>query len=161
MSAHCLCCVFQLLGTLRFVRRWVVIGRVLQRARGELWALTVLLLLLLMLCTHLGNMVQQEALKNRLFMKMFIRRCVWHSVCLRFSFSPGQWKASCPYVRPVCQCCPSCGAGELSKDCVKSTQSSGPSMLYSWWEEVSAYWPDSVEQFSFIHTGTIHNALSK
>lgn len=54
------CCVFQLLGTLRFVRRWVVIGRVLQRARGELWALTVLLLLLLLLCTHLGNMVQQE-----------------------------------------------------------------------------------------------------
>ncbi|XP_040885354.1 polycystin-1 [Toxotes jaculatrix] len=47
--------VLKLLGTLRFVRRWVVIGRVLQRAWGELWALTVLLLLLLMLCTHLGN----------------------------------------------------------------------------------------------------------
>uniref|UniRef100_A0A3B4YDK7 Polycystin-1-like n=1 Tax=Seriola lalandi dorsalis TaxID=1841481 RepID=A0A3B4YDK7_SERLL len=44
-----------LLGTLRFVRRWVVIGRVLQRAWGELWALIVLLLLLLVLCTHLGN----------------------------------------------------------------------------------------------------------
>lgn len=49
--------MFQLLGTLRFVRRWLVIGRVLQRAWGELWALAVLLLLLLALCTHLGNMV--------------------------------------------------------------------------------------------------------
>ncbi|XP_022598094.1 polycystin-1-like [Seriola dumerili] len=47
--------VLKLLGTLRFVRRWVVIGRVLQRAWGELWALIVLLLLLLVLCTHLGN----------------------------------------------------------------------------------------------------------
>ncbi|XP_054860443.1 polycystin-1 isoform X2 [Amphiprion ocellaris] len=47
--------VLKLLGTLRFVRRWVVIGRVLQRAWRELWALTVLVLLLLLLCTHLGN----------------------------------------------------------------------------------------------------------
>ncbi|XP_049915502.1 polycystin-1 isoform X2 [Epinephelus moara] len=47
--------VLKLLGTLRFVRRWVVLGRVLQRAWRELWALTVLLLLLLLLCTHLGN----------------------------------------------------------------------------------------------------------
>ncbi|XP_067432834.1 polycystin-1 [Thunnus thynnus] len=47
--------VLKLLGTLRFVRRWVMIGRVLQRAWRELWALTVLLLLLLLLCTHLGN----------------------------------------------------------------------------------------------------------
>ncbi|XP_051795173.1 polycystin-1 isoform X2 [Acanthochromis polyacanthus] len=46
--------VLKLLGTLRFVRRWVVIGRVLQRAWRELWALTVLVLLLLLLCTHLG-----------------------------------------------------------------------------------------------------------
>lgn len=48
---------FQLMGNLRFVRRWVVLGRVLQRAWRELWALTVLLLLLLLLCTHLGNTV--------------------------------------------------------------------------------------------------------
>uniref|UniRef100_A0A3Q3IQE5 Polycystic kidney disease 1b n=1 Tax=Monopterus albus TaxID=43700 RepID=A0A3Q3IQE5_MONAL len=46
---------FQLLRTLRFVRRWVVISRVLLRALRELWALSALLLLLLMLCTHLGN----------------------------------------------------------------------------------------------------------
>lgn len=45
------------MGNLRFVRRWVVLGRVLQRAWRELWALTVLLLLLLLLCTHLGNTV--------------------------------------------------------------------------------------------------------
>ncbi|XP_027144915.1 polycystin-1 [Larimichthys crocea] len=47
--------VLKLLGTLRFVRRWVVLGRVLQRAWRELWALTVLLLLLLLFCIHLGH----------------------------------------------------------------------------------------------------------
>ncbi|XP_029954702.1 polycystin-1 [Salarias fasciatus] len=47
--------VLKLLGTLRFVRRWVVIGRVLQRAWRELRALAVLVVLLLLLCTHLGN----------------------------------------------------------------------------------------------------------
>ncbi|XP_044035256.1 polycystin-1 isoform X2 [Siniperca chuatsi] len=47
--------VLKLLGTLRFVRRWVGLGRVLQRAWREMWTLTVLLLLLLLLCTHLGN----------------------------------------------------------------------------------------------------------
>lgn len=49
--------MFQLLGTLRFVRRWVVLSRVLQRAGKELWAVTVLLILLLVLCIHLGKMV--------------------------------------------------------------------------------------------------------
>ncbi|XP_030255555.1 polycystin-1 [Sparus aurata] len=49
--------VLKLMGNLRFVRRWVVLGRVLQRAWRELWALTVLLLLLLLLCTHLGNTI--------------------------------------------------------------------------------------------------------
>ncbi|XP_068439233.1 polycystin-1 [Clinocottus analis] len=47
--------VLKLLGTLRFVRRWVVFGRVLQRAWRELWAAAALLLLLLLLCVHLGN----------------------------------------------------------------------------------------------------------
>ncbi|XP_069373627.1 polycystin-1 isoform X2 [Paralichthys olivaceus] len=56
--------VLKLLGTLRFVRRWLVIGRVLQRAWGELWALTVLLLLLLMLCTHLGHMLFSQSVEG-------------------------------------------------------------------------------------------------
>ncbi|KAF1374215.1 hypothetical protein PFLUV_G00247310 [Perca fluviatilis] len=47
--------VLKLLGALRFVRRWVVLARVLQRAWKQLWALTVLLTLLLLLCAHLGN----------------------------------------------------------------------------------------------------------
>lgn len=41
-----------------------MIGRVLQRAWRELWALTFLLLLLLLLCTHLGNTVQEEQFKR-------------------------------------------------------------------------------------------------
>ncbi|KAM4623628.1 polycystin-1 [Polymixia lowei] len=49
--------VLKLLGTLRFVRRWVVIGRVLQGAWRELWAATVLLLLLLLLCAHTGSLL--------------------------------------------------------------------------------------------------------
>ncbi|AWP17296.1 putative polycystin-1-like [Scophthalmus maximus] len=56
--------VLKLLGTLRFVRRWLVIGRVLQRAWGELWALAVLLLLLLALCTHLGNMLFSHSVEG-------------------------------------------------------------------------------------------------
>uniref|UniRef100_A0A3P8QNW3 Polycystic kidney disease 1b n=1 Tax=Astatotilapia calliptera TaxID=8154 RepID=A0A3P8QNW3_ASTCA len=51
--------VLKLLGTLRFVQRWAAIGRVLHRAWRELLALAVLLLLLMLLCTHLGN-VQAE-----------------------------------------------------------------------------------------------------
>ncbi|KAM3591453.1 uncharacterized protein V6R79_002157 [Siganus canaliculatus] len=47
--------VLKVLGTLRFVRRWVVFSRVLQRAWWQLLALTALLLLLLLLCAHLGN----------------------------------------------------------------------------------------------------------
>lgn len=60
MSAHLRRRVFQLLGTLRFVRRWVVLGRVLWRAWRELWALAVLLLLLLLLCIHLGTVVRGQ-----------------------------------------------------------------------------------------------------
>ncbi|XP_065806052.1 polycystin-1-like [Labrus bergylta] len=47
--------VLKLLGTLRFVRRWMLLGKVLQRAWRKLLALSVLLFLLLLLCTHLGN----------------------------------------------------------------------------------------------------------
>ncbi|XP_058477572.1 polycystin-1 isoform X2 [Solea solea] len=56
--------VLKLLGTFRFVRRWLVIGRVLQRAQGELWALTALLLLLLTLCAHLGNMLFSHSVEG-------------------------------------------------------------------------------------------------
>ncbi|XP_061823857.1 polycystin-1 [Nerophis lumbriciformis] len=47
--------VLKLLGTLRFVQRWVMIIRVLQRAWKELWVLKILLLLLMLFCTHLSN----------------------------------------------------------------------------------------------------------
>ncbi|XP_076028186.1 polycystin-1 [Genypterus blacodes] len=47
--------LLKLLGTLRFVRRWVVMGRVLHRAWRELRALIAVLLLLLLLCAHVGN----------------------------------------------------------------------------------------------------------
>ncbi|XP_057681520.1 polycystin-1 [Corythoichthys intestinalis] len=47
--------VLKLLGTLRFVRRWIVIIRVLNRAKKELWALGFLLMLLFLFSTHLGN----------------------------------------------------------------------------------------------------------
>ncbi|KAM9832468.1 polycystin-1 [Neosynchiropus ocellatus] len=56
--------VLKLLGTLRFVQRWVVIGRVLQRACGELWALTVLLLLLLLLCIQLGHVLFSSSVED-------------------------------------------------------------------------------------------------
>ncbi|XP_051273916.1 polycystin-1 isoform X2 [Dicentrarchus labrax] len=61
--------VLKLLGTLKFVRRWVVLGRVLQRAWRELWALTVLLLLLLLLCTHLGNTLFSHSVEGFLSLR--------------------------------------------------------------------------------------------
>ncbi|XP_053712232.1 polycystin-1 isoform X2 [Synchiropus splendidus] len=56
--------VLKLLGTLRFVQRWVVIGRVLHRAWGELRALTVLLLLLLLLCVQLGHVLFSSSVED-------------------------------------------------------------------------------------------------
>ncbi|XP_075313535.1 polycystin-1 [Odontesthes bonariensis] len=56
--------VLKLLGTLRFVRRWVTIGRVLQRAWRELLAVAVLILLLLVLCTHLGNTLFSHSVED-------------------------------------------------------------------------------------------------
>ncbi|XP_037547532.1 LOW QUALITY PROTEIN: polycystin-1 [Nematolebias whitei] len=61
--------VLKLLGPLRFVRRWVMIGRVLQRARRELGAIAVLMLLLLLICTHLGNMLFSQSVEGFLTMK--------------------------------------------------------------------------------------------
>ncbi|KAI9529373.1 hypothetical protein NQZ68_011078 [Dissostichus eleginoides] len=47
--------LLKLLGSLRFVRRWGVLVQVLQGSWREIWALMVLMMLLLMICTHLGN----------------------------------------------------------------------------------------------------------
>ncbi|XP_028331530.1 polycystin-1 [Gouania willdenowi] len=47
--------ILKLLGTLQFVQRWVVIGIIVKKAWRQLQALSVLVLLLLLLCTHLGN----------------------------------------------------------------------------------------------------------
>uniref|UniRef100_A0A1A8UGE7 Polycystic kidney disease 1b n=1 Tax=Nothobranchius furzeri TaxID=105023 RepID=A0A1A8UGE7_NOTFU len=54
----------KLLGTLRFVRRWVMMGRVLQRASRELWAAAVLVVLLLLICSHLGNMLFHQSVEG-------------------------------------------------------------------------------------------------
>ncbi|XP_077358515.1 polycystin-1 isoform X3 [Festucalex cinctus] len=54
----------KLLGTLRFVRRWVVIIRVLNRAWKELWTLSFLLMLLLFFCTHLGNTLFSRSMEG-------------------------------------------------------------------------------------------------
>ncbi|XP_037133585.1 polycystin-1 isoform X2 [Syngnathus acus] len=56
--------VLKLLGTLRFVRRWVVIIRVLNRARKELWTLSFLSLLLLLFMTHLGNTLFSQSVEG-------------------------------------------------------------------------------------------------
>uniref|UniRef100_A0A1A8M952 Polycystin cation channel PKD1/PKD2 domain-containing protein n=1 Tax=Nothobranchius pienaari TaxID=704102 RepID=A0A1A8M952_9TELE len=59
----------KLLGTLRFVRRWVMMGRVLQRASRELWAVAVLVVLLLLICSHLGNMLFNQSVEGFLSVK--------------------------------------------------------------------------------------------
>uniref|UniRef100_A0A8C7Q2V6 Polycystic kidney disease 1b n=2 Tax=Oncorhynchus mykiss TaxID=8022 RepID=A0A8C7Q2V6_ONCMY len=49
--------VLKMVGTLRYVRRWVVFGRVLQRAWREMAAVALLLILLLLLFAHTGHML--------------------------------------------------------------------------------------------------------
>ncbi|XP_077481712.1 polycystin-1 isoform X2 [Stigmatopora argus] len=56
--------VLKLLGTLRFVRRWVVIIRVLNRAKKELWASAFLLLLLFLFTTHLGTTLFSQSVED-------------------------------------------------------------------------------------------------
>lgn len=53
-----------MVGTLRYVRRWVVFGRVLQRAWREMAAVALLLILLLLLFSHTGHMVGKGRLCN-------------------------------------------------------------------------------------------------
>ncbi|XP_054625120.1 polycystin-1 isoform X1 [Dunckerocampus dactyliophorus] len=64
--------VLKLLGTLRFVQRWIVIIRVLQRAWKELWALNFLLLLLLLFCTHLSNTLFSHSVEGFLSMRQAV-----------------------------------------------------------------------------------------
>ncbi|XP_055006463.1 LOW QUALITY PROTEIN: polycystin-1 [Boleophthalmus pectinirostris] len=56
--------VLRLLGTLRFVRRWVVMGRVLHRAWKELMAIVLLLILMLLLCGHIANTVFADTVEG-------------------------------------------------------------------------------------------------
>ncbi|XP_061564100.1 polycystin-1 [Cololabis saira] len=56
--------VLKLLGTLKLVRKWVMIGRVLQRAWRELWAVAILVLLLLLLRFHLGNVLFSHSVEG-------------------------------------------------------------------------------------------------
>ncbi|XP_061520016.1 polycystin-1 [Phycodurus eques] len=64
--------VLKLLGTLRFVRRWVLIIRVLNRAWKELLALSFLLLLLLLFITHLGNTLFSRSVEGFLSMHQVV-----------------------------------------------------------------------------------------
>ncbi|KAK6301837.1 hypothetical protein J4Q44_G00278900 [Coregonus suidteri] len=49
--------VLKMVGTLRYVRRWVVFGRVLQLAWREMAAVALLMILLLLLFSHTGHML--------------------------------------------------------------------------------------------------------
>uniref|UniRef100_A0A3Q3KVW2 Polycystic kidney disease 1b n=1 Tax=Labrus bergylta TaxID=56723 RepID=A0A3Q3KVW2_9LABR len=70
---------FKLLGTLRFVRRWMLLGKVLQRAWRKLLALSVLLFLLLLLCTHLGNTVYSNDHNFANELALFTELCYWNT----------------------------------------------------------------------------------
>jgi len=48
----------QMVGILRFVRRWMVIGRVIRQVFPQICGVVFLLLLLLLLFSHTGIMVQ-------------------------------------------------------------------------------------------------------
>lgn len=149
MPANLCCHVIQLLGTLRCVRRWVMIGRVLQIARRELGAIAVLLLLLLLICTHLGNMVRDEMLHWKMF------RCLtW--LCFWFSFFPSQWKISSQWSKAESQWCQYFATRGFSKSSARSIQSWDLSMGFSCLAAAFGSLLDSVEQFSSLHIGTVY-----
>lgn len=52
------CAVLQMVGVLRFVRRWLVLGRVIRQVFPQICTVVLLLLLLLLLFSHTGVMVQ-------------------------------------------------------------------------------------------------------
>lgn len=85
-----------------------MIGRVLQRARGELWALTALLLLLVLLCTHLGNTVPKELKNTTEGTGLEKNNKTLIFLCQFCSFSLIQWKAFYLCMRPLCHRCPYC-----------------------------------------------------
>lgn len=49
--------VLQIMGVLRFVRRWLVLGRVIRQVFPQICTVLLLLLLLLLLFSHTGMMV--------------------------------------------------------------------------------------------------------
>lgn len=50
-------CVLQMAGSLQFVRRWVVFGRVLHQSCSEICGVALLFVLLLLLWSHTGSLV--------------------------------------------------------------------------------------------------------
>lgn len=93
----------QMVGILRFVRRWLVIGRVIRQVFPQICGVVFLLLLLLLLFSHTGIMVQcffsfdLYFCSNILHLKM-------QSTSFSFSSSQVQWRALGPYGRPVPLC---------------------------------------------------------
>lgn len=144
--------VFQLLGTFRFVRRWVVIIRVLNRAWKELWTLSFLLMLLILFSTHLGKTVKKEKKPKSNMNKNWI----WH-LCSGCSSSRSPWKAFCRCIRFLCRWCPLCAVGLASNDYAGSILFSALCMAYYWRVRVSGFWLNSLALFSFGHTGTVQH----
>ncbi|KAL0984070.1 hypothetical protein UPYG_G00136680 [Umbra pygmaea] len=62
----------KMVGTLRFVRRWVVFGRVLQQARREMAAVAILLVLLTLLFTHTGHMLFSRSVDGFVSMRQAV-----------------------------------------------------------------------------------------
>ncbi|TNN04183.1 hypothetical protein fugu_001212 [Takifugu bimaculatus] len=56
--------ILKLLRTLRFMRRWTLLGQVLQISWRKLWALTALLMSLSMVCVHLGIMLFSHSVEG-------------------------------------------------------------------------------------------------
>lgn len=59
--------VLQMAGSLQFVRRWVVFGRVLHQACSEICGVALMFLLLLLLFSHTGSLVFYSITPNCYF----------------------------------------------------------------------------------------------
>lgn len=129
----------------------MLLGRVLQRSRRELWATTALFISLSLVCIHLGIMVRISCSVRQIFK---LRWNALNELLSSFSSSVIQWRVSHHSIKPASLCSHCCGVTPLYKTYARCTQFSALCLDYYWCLEVFGSWLNSVELFSSVPTGT-------
>lgn len=133
----------------------MLLVRVLQRSRRELWAMSALFISLSLICTHLGIMVLIISSIHKIFkLKFDILNDLFFIIF--FSSSLIQWRVSHRFIKPSSLCSHCCGVTPLYETYARCTQFSALCLDFCWLLEVFGSWLSSVELFSSVPTGTQH-----